>query len=176
MLPNGPELAVATLAVAATASCAPINPAYAAEEVDKYFADLRPRALITQAGIELGCSACRARARNSRHRTIGFAGGSGWSFHACWRATALRHPTTRSQPTITSPCYCQPPARRPGRRFVPQTHAMICASAFGTVAALALRESRSLLECPAAVSWPRSPRHHDGVFGGGRQRRVYRWF
>ena len=48
VLPNGPELAVAILAVAANATCAPLNPAYGAEELDRYFADLRPRALITQ--------------------------------------------------------------------------------------------------------------------------------
>src|ERR1700731_1727150 len=48
VLPNGPEMAVAILAVAASAACAPMNPAYGAEELDRYFADLRPRALITQ--------------------------------------------------------------------------------------------------------------------------------
>ena len=48
VLPNGPDLAVAVLAVAASATCAPMNPAYGAEELDRYFADLRPRALITQ--------------------------------------------------------------------------------------------------------------------------------
>src|SRR6266446_5996671 len=52
MLPNGPEMAVAILATAASAVCAPMNPAYQAEELDRYFADLRPRALITQAGID----------------------------------------------------------------------------------------------------------------------------
>src|SRR5437660_1236881 len=52
VLPNGPEMAVAILTVAASAACAPMNPAYGAEELDRYFADLRPRALITQSGIE----------------------------------------------------------------------------------------------------------------------------
>ena len=52
VLPNGPEMAVAILTVAASAVCAPMNPAYRAEELDRYFADLRPRALITQAGID----------------------------------------------------------------------------------------------------------------------------
>ena len=52
VLPNGPEMAVAILAVAASAACAPMNPAYRAEELDRYFADLQPRALITQAGID----------------------------------------------------------------------------------------------------------------------------
>src|SRR5215468_11597017 len=43
VLPNGPEMAVAFLAVAANAVCAPINPAYGTEELDRYFAALRPR-------------------------------------------------------------------------------------------------------------------------------------
>src|SRR5262249_58583774 len=47
-----PEMAVAFLSVAACAVCAPINPAYAAEELERYFADLHPHALITQAGSD----------------------------------------------------------------------------------------------------------------------------
>jgi non-ribosomal peptide synthetase component F len=39
------------LTVAASAACAPLNPAYGADELDRYFADLHPRALITQAGF-----------------------------------------------------------------------------------------------------------------------------
>src|SRR5262245_44309527 len=52
VLPNGPEMAVAILAVASNAACAPINPAYGADELDRYFADLQPRALITQGEID----------------------------------------------------------------------------------------------------------------------------
>src|SRR5207253_8251466 len=52
VLPNGPEMAVAVLTVAASAACVPMNPAYGAEELDRYFGDLRPRALITLAGVD----------------------------------------------------------------------------------------------------------------------------
>src|SRR5262249_17402637 len=52
VLPNGPEMALAILAVAANATCAPLNPAYGTEELDRYIADLRPRALIVSAGID----------------------------------------------------------------------------------------------------------------------------
>src|SRR5215472_2169645 len=52
VLPNGPEMAVAILAVAGNAACAPINPAYEAKELDRYFADLRPRALIAEARVD----------------------------------------------------------------------------------------------------------------------------
>ena len=52
VLPNGPEMAVAVLSVAASAACAPMNPAYSAEELGRYFADLQPHALIIEAGTD----------------------------------------------------------------------------------------------------------------------------
>ena len=52
VLPNGPELAVAILAVSTSAVCAPLNPALGIEELAGYFADLHPRALMMQVGIE----------------------------------------------------------------------------------------------------------------------------
>ena len=67
VLPNGPEMAVTILTVAASATCAPMNPAYGAEELDRYFADLRPRALITSAGMDSPASRV-ARARGIRSR------------------------------------------------------------------------------------------------------------
>jgi amino acid adenylation domain-containing protein len=62
-LPNGPELAVAVLAVAATAICAPFNPAYGAHELEGYLAELRAQALIVPAGIDSPARAV-ARARD----------------------------------------------------------------------------------------------------------------
>src|ERR1700704_6564075 len=52
VLPNGPELPVAILAVATSATCAPINPAYQSDDVERYFSNLEPTALITQAAID----------------------------------------------------------------------------------------------------------------------------
>lgn len=52
VLPNGPEMAVAFLAAAATAACAPLNPAYRAEEFDFYLGDLKAGALLVQAGMD----------------------------------------------------------------------------------------------------------------------------
>jgi acyl-CoA synthetase (AMP-forming)/AMP-acid ligase II/aryl carrier-like protein len=46
ILPNGPEMAVAALAAAAYAACAPLNPAYGEDELRFYLGDLRPKALI----------------------------------------------------------------------------------------------------------------------------------
>jgi acyl-CoA synthetase (AMP-forming)/AMP-acid ligase II len=50
VLPNGAEMAAAFLAVASTASAAPLNPGYRAEEFEFYLSDLRAKALIVDAG------------------------------------------------------------------------------------------------------------------------------
>src|SRR3990170_6396125 len=51
IVPNGPEMAAAFLAVSAGAVCAPLNPAYSASEFQFYLSDLNPKALIVQAGM-----------------------------------------------------------------------------------------------------------------------------
>src|SRR5947207_6557295 len=50
VLPNGPEMAITFLAVAATATAAPLNPAYREEEFRFYLDDLEAKALITLPG------------------------------------------------------------------------------------------------------------------------------
>ena len=52
VMPNGAEMAVAVLGVAAHAVCAPINPAYGAEELGRCLGALQARAVITQAGFD----------------------------------------------------------------------------------------------------------------------------
>ena len=51
VMPNGPEMAVAFLAVAAGATCIPLNPAYSAHEFVTYFAHLHLKMLIIQEGL-----------------------------------------------------------------------------------------------------------------------------
>ncbi len=50
VLPNGPEMASAFIAIAAGATTAPLNPAYKAEEFDFYLGDLGARALVVAQG------------------------------------------------------------------------------------------------------------------------------
>lgn len=50
-LPNSPEMAVAFLAIASSATCAPLNPAYRQKEFDFYLSDLKAKALIVQSGV-----------------------------------------------------------------------------------------------------------------------------
>src|ERR1700690_2969422 len=46
VLPNGPEMATAFLAVASAATSAPLNPRYRREEFDFYLSDLHAKALL----------------------------------------------------------------------------------------------------------------------------------
>jgi oxalate---CoA ligase len=50
VLPNGPEMAAAFIAVSASATTAPLNPAYRADEFRFYLKDLNTKALILQEG------------------------------------------------------------------------------------------------------------------------------
>ena len=50
-LPNGPEMAVAFLAIASTATCAPLNPGYRGPEFEFYLKDLHAKVLILQQGV-----------------------------------------------------------------------------------------------------------------------------
>ena len=50
VLPNGPEMASAFLAVGACATTAPLNPGYRADEYDFYLSDLGAKALIVEEG------------------------------------------------------------------------------------------------------------------------------
>ncbi|MDA8248127.1 MAG: acyl--CoA ligase [Rhodospirillales bacterium] len=52
VLPNGPEMAAAFVAIASGATTAPLNPAYKAEEFDFYLADLGARALVILEGMD----------------------------------------------------------------------------------------------------------------------------
>jgi len=63
VLPNGPEMAAAFVAIACAATTAPLNPAYRADEFDFYLSDLNARALVILQGMESPARAVAA-ARN----------------------------------------------------------------------------------------------------------------
>ncbi len=50
VLPNGPEMAAAFIAIGAGATSAPLNPGYTADEFAFYLDDLKPRLLVVEAG------------------------------------------------------------------------------------------------------------------------------
>jgi acyl-CoA synthetase (AMP-forming)/AMP-acid ligase II len=139
ILPNGPEMVTAILTVAATAVCAPMNPAYGARELEGYFADLRPRALLTAVGF------------NSPARRVALARGV--------PIIELRTPDDARAGLFTvAGDPMRPPSHDPASpddvmlllftsgttarpKIVPLTHANICRSAYSSAAALALGET-----------------------------------
>lgn len=139
VLPNGAELAVAILGVAASATCAPVNPAYQSDDVERYFSDLQPTALITPAAIE---SPARGVARSHGVRVIDLtpvpdapAGSFTLAGSGCHPPSdELVRPDHVAVLLTTSGTTSRP-------KIVPQTHANICAGAFSNVAALALGEN-----------------------------------
>jgi acyl-CoA synthetase (AMP-forming)/AMP-acid ligase II len=139
VLPNGPELPVAIFAVAACAACAPVNPALGVEELDRYFADLQPRALITQAGTD---SSARRAALSRGIGVIDLSTASeaeaGLFELTAERGNAQSHeeigPSNVALLLPTSGTTSRP-------KIVPQTHANICESAYASAAALALTET-----------------------------------
>jgi acyl-CoA synthetase (AMP-forming)/AMP-acid ligase II len=139
VLPNGPEMAVAVLTVAANATCAPVNPAYGVEELDRYFADLQPRTLITQRGID---SPARHVALSRGIRVVELsiasdaeAGRFTLSEDHGWPPSDEQvSPSDVALLLLTSGTTSRP-------KIVPLTHAKICTSAYAHGAALTLREA-----------------------------------
>jgi acyl-CoA synthetase (AMP-forming)/AMP-acid ligase II len=140
VLPNGPEMAVAILAVAAIGACAPMNPAYGREELDRYLADLRPRALITLAGID---SSARRAALSRGIRVIELS--TAFDAEAGLFALTGDQGSVPSDEPVSSAgdvALLLPTSGTTSRpKIVPLTHANICASAYASGAALTLRET-----------------------------------
>jgi acyl-CoA synthetase (AMP-forming)/AMP-acid ligase II len=139
VLPNGPEMAVVILAVATIAACAPMNPAYGSEELDRYFADLRPRALITLAGID---SPAR-RAALSRGILVVELSTAFDAEAGLFALTGDQGSMPSDEPVSAGDVALLLPTSGTTSRpkIVPLTHANICASAYACGAALALRET-----------------------------------
>ncbi|MDY6950349.1 MAG: AMP-binding protein [Thermodesulfobacteriota bacterium] len=139
MLPNGPEMAVAFLAVAAGATCVPLNPACRAHEADFYLCDVNAKALVIQSDLYSPArEVARARGirviellhvREAEAGTFEMAGHEsspqGWADFARPDDLAL---VLHTSGTMSHP------------KLVPLTHASICTSADNVRAALQLVE------------------------------------
>jgi len=144
ILPDGPETVVATIAVAAAAVCVPLNPAFTADELQRYFADLRIAALLTRG--DMG-SASRGVAHALGIPVIDLSlgmdmgpGGLGLTGRATRRAIDL-DPAHRDDDAfilVTSGTTSRP-------KMVPLTHVSVCLSAYNVGVALALGPRDRLL-------------------------------
>jgi amino acid adenylation domain-containing protein len=141
VLPNGPEMAVAFLAVAAGATSAPLNPAYQAQEFDFYLSSLNAKVLITQSRMDSPARvAAQARGIPILDLSPVFEAEAG-----IFTLTAHERP-----PRTPHHCFAQPgdvalvlhtsgTTSRP--KVVPLTHINICTAACNLRAAFELVES-----------------------------------
>jgi amino acid adenylation domain-containing protein len=144
VLPNGPDAAVAMIAVAAGAVCVPLNPSFTADEWQRYFGDLRIAALLTRADLD---SASRGVAHTLGIPVIDLSpppvDGPG-AFDLA--GPARRHPVDGGLAAGADDAFIlltSGTAARP--KLVPLTHASVCLSAHNAGAVLALGRRDRLL-------------------------------
>jgi acyl-CoA synthetase (AMP-forming)/AMP-acid ligase II len=138
VLPNGPEMAAAFVAVAAGATTAPLNPAYRAEEYRFYLEDLDAKALLVNAGSDspaigaaqsLGVPVYELAApEGSPAGTFTIAGGGD--------GTVAAGPDYAEAGDVGLVLHTSGTTSRP--KIVPLSQANICASASHIVATLSL--------------------------------------
>ncbi|MBM2842349.1 MAG: AMP-dependent synthetase [Anaerolineales bacterium] len=136
-LPNGPEMAVAFLAVASCATCAPLNPEYRAPEFEFYLTDLEAKALILAAGAQ---SAAREVADSLGIPTIELVATEGspagvFAVHGKPRQADAGGGLSNAD-DIALVLHTSGTTSRP--KMVPLTHANLCVSAENVRASLAL--------------------------------------
>ena len=144
VLPDGPEAAVAMIAVAAGAVCVPLNPGFTDDEYQRYFGELHLAALLTRADLN---SASRRVAHilgipiiDLSTRPNEGAGAFSIVGQAPQRVVDDEFASSADDAFIllTSGSTSRP-------KTVPLTHASVCLSAYNVCAALALGSRDRLL-------------------------------
>ncbi|MEX1118674.1 MAG: AMP-binding protein [Terrimicrobiaceae bacterium] len=125
VLPQGPELAVAFLAVACGATSAPLNPAYLEKEFTFYLQDLQARALIVMAG---DATPARAAAKSLGVPLMELTVRADGTFDLVGTAEAgVSSPGFADSSDIALILHTSGTTSRP--KMVPLTHGNLCASA-----------------------------------------------
>jgi acyl-CoA synthetase (AMP-forming)/AMP-acid ligase II len=137
VLPNGPEMAVGFLGVAASATCAPLNPAYRADEFDFYLSDLNAKAVIVSGGLD-SPAVVSARKRAIPVLTVSVDAVSAAGIFAIEgpeqpqvKKAGLAGPNDTALILHTSGTTSRP-------KIVPLTHGNLCSSAWNVKATLGL--------------------------------------
>jgi len=135
VLPNGPEMAAAFLAVATAATTAPLNPAYREDEFAFYLEDLRAKALILAKGADSPARAAAARLEIPVLELV--PGEMAGEFTLEGGALgAAAHPGPARTDDVALVLHTSGTTARP--KIVPLTHGNLCASAATIAATLAL--------------------------------------
>ena len=139
VLPNGPEMAAAFVAIGAGATTAPLNPAYKTDEFDFYLGDLNAKALVIAEGMESPSRAVAAARGIPVVELVPGVGGPAGAF------TLAAPPTLSGSPARPGPAEAEDVAlvlhtsgttSRP--KIVPLRHVNVTASAYHIGATLRL--------------------------------------
>ncbi|MHA1571028.1 MAG: AMP-binding protein, partial [Alphaproteobacteria bacterium] len=131
VLPNGPEMAAAFIAIAAGATTAPLNPGYRAEEFRFYLEDLGAKALLVEAGSKSPALAVAAELGIATYRLVVAPGAPAGMFTI--EPLSAGDPDICAQPGLAEPddialvLHTSGTTSRP--KIVPLSQANICASA-----------------------------------------------
>ncbi len=142
VLPNGPEMAAAFLAIGAGATTAPLNPAYREDEFAFYMDDLKAKALVVQRGVETPARAAAARLGTPVLELVpGDAAGEFTLEGGEPRAVAVGGAAEEGDVALV--LHTSGTTARP--KIVPLTHGNVCASAFHIARTLELSEADACL-------------------------------
>jgi amino acid adenylation domain-containing protein len=143
-LPRGADSALALIAVATAATCVPINPDLTADELQRYFSELKLTALVTRADMN---SASRDAAKAQDIAIIDFVPGpdhdlGAYAFVGPSIGHAVAGGASRSDDDafilLTSGTAARP-------KMVPLTHVNVCLSAYNAGRVLSLTQQDRLL-------------------------------
>ncbi len=147
VLPDGPEAAAAIIAVAAGAVCAPLNPGLTADELQRYFVELRVSALLTRSDVgiagraaahALGIPVLDLSARTAASGLFGITGPVTPRIRDHAGDDGFASGTDDAFILLTSGTTSRP-------KTIPLTHAGVCLSARNVGAAIALEPHDRLL-------------------------------
>ncbi len=137
VLPNGPEMAAAFVAIAAGATTAPLNPAYKDEEFEFYLTDLNAKALVVQKGWETPARAVAKRLGVPVLELVAGSHGGAGHFALEGGEPALPAKAGMAQDDeVALVLHTSGTTARP--KIVPLTHANVTASAANIAGTLAL--------------------------------------
>jgi oxalate---CoA ligase len=139
VLPNGPEMAAAFVAVASAATAAPLNPAYRSDEFEFYMTDLRAKALLVERGSTSAAVAVAERLGLLLIELVPEEVGAG-AFTLARRGGGAALPAASGGPAgpddVALILHTSGTTSRP--KIVPLSHRNVCASAANVRASLAL--------------------------------------
>ncbi|QNP74235.1 non-ribosomal peptide synthetase [Streptomyces roseirectus] len=139
-LPGGPCAATALVAVARAATAAPLDPAGRAREFDALFTDMDVRAVLVQRGTDSHAAAVARAQGRLVVELVPDAGGAAGEFALVPDTPAPAPDPRTGDPDDTA--FLMHTSGTTGRpKLVPQSHALVCASARNIAASLDLGEA-----------------------------------